>query len=362
MQRSLYIGTIILLSAGLWLLALRPWLPKEPVHMAAPAATSPAAPVPSAAAPAPTQPSAAAAPTPANPPAAAANAPTATPPSSAANAAGSDELSFDVVRVENGHAVIAGQGTAGGEVSVLDRGHSLGVVKTTTEGQWVITPDQKLEPGTHELTLSEKLSNGSTVESNRQVVVVVPQPEQKVAGQPQQSAGALAIALPKKGAGPIKVLQMPRPGPGKEVLSLDVIDYDEAGKVTLSGHGKPGDTIQVYLDNVVVGKAQTDPQGEWQLAPENAVDPGRYSLRLDELAEGKVAKRIVVAFVRSKLTEAKPTEQEVLVQPGNNLWRIARFIFGKGIRYTVIYEANRDQIRDPRRIYPGQMFAVPNKN
>jgi nucleoid-associated protein YgaU len=345
-QRSLYIGAIIVLAAGLWLLAMRPWLPKPPAHVAAPPPAAPAQ----------TPPPAAAAPAPANPPAAAANAP------SSAESAAESELSFDVVRVENGHAVIAGQGTAGGEVSVLDRGRSLGAVKTTPEGQWVITPDQKLEPGTHELTLSEKLTNGGTVESKSQVVVVVPQPEQKVAGQPQQSAGALAIALPKKGAGPIKVLQMPRPTSGKQVLSLDVIDYDESGKVTLSGHGKPGDAIQIYLDNIPIGKAETDPHGEWELAPENTVDPGRYSLRLDELAEdGKVSKRIQVPFVRAQLTEAKPTEQEILVQPGNNLWRIARFIYGKGIRYTVIYQANRDQIRDPSKIYAGQMFAVPNK-
>jgi nucleoid-associated protein YgaU len=29
------------------------------------------------------------------------------------------------------------------------------------------------------------------------------------------------------------------------------------------------------------------------------------------------------------------------------------------VRYTIIYEANRDQIRNPRLIYPGQVFVVP---
>jgi len=29
------------------------------------------------------------------------------------------------------------------------------------------------------------------------------------------------------------------------------------------------------------------------------------------------------------------------------------------VRYTVIYEANRDQIRNPRLIFPGQVFMVP---
>jgi nucleoid-associated protein YgaU len=32
------------------------------------------------------------------------------------------------------------------------------------------------------------------------------------------------------------------------------------------------------------------------------------------------------------------------------------------VRYTVIYAANRDTIRDPRLIYPGQVFALPEEN
>ena len=35
-------------------------------------------------------------------------------------------------------------------------------------------------------------------------------------------------------------------------------------------------------------------------------------------------------------------------------------IYGRGVHYTVIYEANKDQIRDPDLIYPGQIFAIPN--
>jgi hypothetical protein len=35
-------------------------------------------------------------------------------------------------------------------------------------------------------------------------------------------------------------------------------------------------------------------------------------------------------------------------------------IYGKGMSYTVLYEANKEQIRDPDLIYPGQIFATPN--
>ena len=50
---------------------------------------------------------------------------------------------------------------------------------------------------------------------------------------------------------------------------------------------------------------------------------------------------------------------QVVIQPGNNLWRISRVIYGRGVEYSVIYEANRDQIRDPDLIYPGQIFTTP---
>ena len=50
---------------------------------------------------------------------------------------------------------------------------------------------------------------------------------------------------------------------------------------------------------------------------------------------------------------------KVVIQPGNNLWNISRVIYGRGVRYSVIYEANKEQIRNPHRIYPGQIFTTP---
>jgi len=49
----------------------------------------------------------------------------------------------------------------------------------------------------------------------------------------------------------------------------------------------------------------------------------------------------------------------VIIRRGDNLWRLSRRLFGQGIRYTSIYDANRDQIRDPALIFPGQVFDLP---
>src|SRR5690606_29464377 len=54
-----------------------------------------------------------------------------------------------------------------------------------------------------------------------------------------------------------------------------------------------------------------------------------------------------------------PSIDTKVVVRGDNLWRISRTTYGRGIRYTVIYRANRDQIRDPDLIYPGQIFVLP---
>ena len=44
---------------------------------------------------------------------------------------------------------------------------------------------------------------------------------------------------------------------------------------------------------------------------------------------------------------------------GDNLWQISRRVYGRGTRYTVIFDANQSQIRNPDRIYPGQVFVLP---
>ncbi len=46
------------------------------------------------------------------------------------------------------------------------------------------------------------------------------------------------------------------------------------------------------------------------------------------------------------------------------LWRIAeyKFIYGNPLKWPIIYKANKDQIKDPDLIYPGQVFKIPELN
>ncbi|MBM2711353.1 LysM peptidoglycan-binding domain-containing protein [Mesorhizobium caraganae] len=52
----------------------------------------------------------------------------------------------------------------------------------------------------------------------------------------------------------------------------------------------------------------------------------------------------------------------VIIRRNDTLWRISRRVYGHGVRYSTIYLANQDQISDPDRIWPGQVFKVPEKS
>lgn len=58
--------------------------------------------------------------------------------------------------------------------------------------------------------------------------------------------------------------------------------------------------------------------------------------------------------------EAAPERPvSITVQPGFTLWGIASKQFGDGVMYVQVFEANKDKIRDPNLIYPGQVFVIP---
>ncbi|MEX0760163.1 MAG: LysM peptidoglycan-binding domain-containing protein, partial [Tistlia sp.] len=129
------------------------------------------------------------------------------------------------------------------------------------------------------------------------------------------------------------------------------------GKVT------PGGRVFAYIDDGFAGEAEGDAQGGWRLTAGEPVSLGLHRLRLDQVGEGgEVLARLETPFARSTLlTDLPEGERLVIVQPGNSLWRIAQRTYGEGLRYTVIFEANDSQIRDPNLIYPGQIFTVPEE-
>ena len=147
---------------------------------------------------------------------------------------------------------------------------------------------------------------------------------------------------------------------GTPSVTVDTVDYDEDGNVVLGGRADPDATVQVYVDNKLSGTGTASDTGEWVHRSPQPISPGTHELRVDQVTtSGAVVHRVVLPFVRAEPFRSLPGQRVVIIQPGNNLWTIAYRVYGTGTRYTTIYQANADQIRDPDLIYPGQVFGLP---
>ncbi len=157
----------------------------------------------------------------------------------------------------------------------------------------------------------------------------------------------------------------------KDQLALDSIAYDPSGNVTLSGRSNPDGLVRFYVNNEAISAAKTDDTGYWETDLSDVI-PGTYTLRIDELgSRGDVVSRLESPFKREdreKLAaliapSSSPVRINIVtVQPGNTLWAIARKRYGDGLLYVRVFEANRDKIKDPDLIYPGQLFDLPDLN
>ncbi|MDC3055520.1 LysM peptidoglycan-binding domain-containing protein [Paracoccaceae bacterium] len=167
----------------------------------------------------------------------------------------------------------------------------------------------------------------------------------------------------------VKVLQDEQNA--KDQLALDSIAYDPLGNVILSGRSNPDGLVRFYVNNEAISAAKTDETGYWETDLSDVI-PGTYTLRIDELGSiGNVVSRLESPFKREdreKLAaliapSSSPVRINIVtVQPGNTLWAIARKRYGDGLLYVRVFEANRDKIKDPDLIYPGQLFDLPDLN
>lgn len=258
--------------------------------------------------------------------------------------------SFDVVRVDpRGTAVIAGRGEPGATVQVLVDGESIADIAVNEQGEWVLIVEEPLPAGSVELGLLMTTPSGQEIRSEQIVVVSIP----------ESRAETPLVVLGRPGEAS-RVLQGPFEGLETGPLALETVDYDEAGGVIFSGRAEPGSRVRVIANGATVGDTAVGQDGRWTVRAGDALAPGVYDLQVDMIRpDGTVAAVIVLPFERVAPEALNLGEGSVIVQPGNSLWRIARRIYGEGIQYTVIYEANADQIRDPDVIYPGQVFSTP---
>ncbi|MER8571866.1 LysM peptidoglycan-binding domain-containing protein [Mesorhizobium sp. M1338] len=398
-------------------------------------------------------------------------------------AAGPIAPSFDVVRVEsNGSIVIAGNAAPNSKVEILNGTAVLGSTVAGTDGAFVIILDDPLKPGDY--TIALRATTGDVVTPSVQTAVVsvpkdtagqvlamveepgkpaelltVPAPETKPAAPaasdqaaaPAAEAPATAAPAPAAPA-PAVVEAAPAPAapatpPAAAVaepkIVVEAVEID-GNKIFVAGLADPGRKVRAYANDILLGDAQTSPDGHFLVEAMRDIPVGSYTIHVDGLdADGvKVVARAAVPFEREpgesiaavapaepKPADPKPaapavvaaapaepapapavpateapaiagapaetapatapaTEAPAVVAaappPGNvpetvapklehadgaviirrndTLWRISRRVYGHGVRFSTIYLANQDQISDPDRIWPGQVFKVPEKS
>jgi nucleoid-associated protein YgaU len=299
---------------------------------------------------------------------------------------------FDVARIEpTGEAVIAGRASPGATVELLRNGELHDRVVADQSGQFVMVPP-RFPPGTYDLTLRSRQPDGKQATSRQSVAVAIePGPTDRP-----------VVALMTPGKPTVVLSQPPAPKPTAGAVVVESVEIEPGGKFHASGRARPGGAVRLYLNDSFIASATAGADGRFAVTINQGVAPGSYRVRLDEVDPDSGAVRaraevpfnvpdtMVAASVPAQATVSKRRPDSASAQPqlaaavasvppdggspstvvvpkiatttvsrGDSLWRLSRQTYGVGTRYAVIYKANREQIRNPNLIRPGQIFVLP---
>jgi nucleoid-associated protein YgaU len=303
--------------------------------------------------------------------------------------------SFDIARIEpTGDVVIAGRAAPGATVELLRNGEPHDRAVADQSGQFAMVPP-RLPPGNYDLTLRSRQPDGKQITSKQNVAVAL--------GPDRKEQPVVALMTPDK---PTVVLSQPAASkPATGTVVVETVEIEAGGKFHVSGRARPGGAVRFYLNDSLVASVTAAADGRFAVTINEGVAPGNYRVRLDEVEANSgavraraevpfnVPDRIVTASVPAQSTTSKPPQDVAAVarpQPpttlasaqgdagtasavvvpkiatttvsrGDSLWQISQTAYGAGMRYSVIYNANREQIRNPNLIYPGQVFVLPTR-
>ncbi|MGA1027011.1 MAG: LysM peptidoglycan-binding domain-containing protein [Lutimaribacter sp.] len=241
-------------------------------------------------------------------------------------------------------------------------------LRASKDGQTALSDDQMLiqpVPQPTPAPAAEPVAAAAPTDATTDAATVAP-PVVATATQSAQATAPVVVRANNDGVALVQAAPNAAPD-SPATVALDTISYDDKGEVQLQGRAgarEDGKTVvRVYVDNQPVADADVQEDGTWaSTLPQVAA--GVYTLRVDQLnAQGRVTSRAETPFKREEkeqLAAAPPQKARVVtVQPGSTLWAIARERYGEGILYVRVFNANRDRIRDPDLIYPGQVFDLP---
>jgi nucleoid-associated protein YgaU/methionine-rich copper-binding protein CopC len=332
------------------------------------------------------------------------------PPATANNGA----PTFDVLRVDpSGSIVIAGNAAKNATVDLLSRSNVIGTAKSTENGDFVIALDNPLKPGDYQLVLRSTTQDGSAMTSLETAIVSIPESKTgqvlalvEQSGQPSRMITKPEPVEPAPSPQPTTVAAPKGDKPGavpaeKALITVEAVEL-EGSKIFVAGNAQAGSAVKVYANSALLGTTKTAPNGRFLVQTVQQLAVGDYIIRADMLGKDgvTVVARAAVPFKREAgervsavappATPGADTQTEtgaivpqtdgqapqvadagtplqnvdgsVIIRRGDSLWQISRRTYGAGMRYTTIYLANKEQIRNPDMIFPGQIFALPEKD
>ena len=224
----------------------------------------------------------------------------------------------------SGDVQLGGRGQ--GVVRLYLDGREIAVVQVTAEGQWAIVLAD-VAPGIYTLRADQIGADGK----------VTSRFETPFKRETLQALAAAAAPAPVAKA-PATAAPEPEPAAADAAaVGLVTAPQDPMGAVTAPA--KPVDPA-------------SDPAPAALDAPVSA--PA-------EILAATASAALEIASA-APMPAAKPALVAITVQPGFTLWSIAKAQMGDGILYVQVFEANKDKIRDPDLIYPGQVFTMPDAN
>ncbi|GGA92875.1 peptidoglycan-binding protein LysM [Brucella endophytica] len=307
--------------------------------------------------------------------------------------------SFDVLRVEpDGSVVVAGKAAPESSVDIVAGSTVVGTAKAAGNGDFAVALDKPLKPGDHQLVLRATGADNKAATSAQTAIVSVPEKSDgevlALVEEPGQASRMITTpqakapeATPAPGAAiaaPATSQEQQKPAP----IIVEAVEI-EGDTVFVAGKGVPGKQVAVYANETLLGKAPVETTGRYLVERHHPLAVGDYIIRADLLEkDGTVIASARVPFHReagenvsavapqagasqpvatsqtAATRAARPLESvagSVIIRKGDNLWTISKRTYGRGTRYTTIYLANADQIRNPDLIWPGQVFSMPNE-
>jgi len=328
---------------------------------------------------------------------------------------------FDVVVIEpSGEGVIAGRAAPGWQVSVQSGGTKVAEAKADVQGEWSVVLEKPLPAGDHALSLKITSPDGARALTSQESVRVAvgtdekkgnapatvveapkpslpqptaPQTDASTAPAPAQPEAARAgetqaMTRAEQGASgaPSTDAEESKPAPPKPTLVFKTVDYAETGSgtgtVTITGTSDPGAKISIYYGTEALAEVRADRDGRWRVAVAKKLAMGQHSFRAERADAAGVAGTALVTIERAE-PKPEPPASEVagveagkgstpgqasqttsaatyIIRRGDTLWAIAKRYLGSGLRYTKIFEDNRQVINNPNLIHPKQQVTVPN--